>query len=147
MLERVSMSVSVLLDLVLLAAAATAAQDPECRAIADPVARLTCYDLRDRKSLPPSAGEAPMAVPPSAAPRPAPAPSSGDAAGRIASVAPLKYGLFRLTLDDGRMFDTATNKDAPPAVGASVTLRRSFIGTTFLDVPGRSPLTVRRVRQ
>jgi len=147
------MSVSVLLDLLLLMAAAPG---QDCRTVSDPAARLACYDARDAASsaAPAPAAEPPLAMPSTATPRPAalpaPAPAASvraDPSGRVVGVAPLKYGLFRLTLDDGRMFDTATNTDAPPAVGASVTLRRSFIGTTFLDVPGRSPLTVRRVRQ
>lgn len=161
----------------MLAATAAVASPPpqDCRLIADPAARLACYDQRDAAPAasaprPPEARvsqPSPSSVPPAAMPAPGPvaaapayaAPASQPPAassaeiiraarsGRIASVAALRYGLFRLTLDDGRIFETATNTDSPPAVGTSVKLRRSVIGTTFLDVPGRSPITVRLVRQ
>lgn len=150
------MSVSVVSDLFILAAAIAApppAQD--CRAIADPAARLACYDTRESAPTPPAPVAAPAYAPSAAAPvfaPPAPSVSSASIvraapSGRVTTVAPLRYGLFRVTLDDGRVFDTATSTDAPPAAGMAVKLRRSVIGTTFLDMPGRSPITVRLVRQ
>lgn len=144
----------------------------DCRSIADPQARLACYDARDREAPTPAAGQ-PPAAPSVAAPRPAPsaplpartevarapAPSvdtgslssaeivRANPTGRIAAVSPLRYGLFRIQLDDGRQFDTTSNTVAPPLVGETVSLRRTAMGTTFLDVRGRSPITVRLLRQ
>lgn len=66
-----------------------------------------------------------------------------DSSGRVTEITPLRHGLFRVHLDDGRMFDTTTNTAAPPAVGDDVSLRRTVVGTTFLDIRGRSPISVR----
>jgi hypothetical protein len=146
------MAATLMIDLLALAAAAVSPVQ-DCRAISNAADRLACYDARDAAPRPPAAKPVP-AAPTTAEPLPPPAPSASSAAivradpsGRIVSVKRLRYGLSRLTLDDGRVFDTATNTDAPPAVGTSVRLRRSVLGTTFLDSPGRSPLTVRLVRQ
>ena len=160
------MSASLMFDLVAMAAAGAMPQAGDCRAIADPAARLACYDSRAAlpsaatpPSVPaPSYAPPPAAVPPPASTAPAPVPPPrgassasvvrADPTGRVVSVTPLRYGLFRVALDDGRSFDTATNTDPPPPVGASVRLRRTpLLGTTFLDVPGRNPITVRLVRR
>lgn len=158
------MSASLTLDLVIAASALVAPQSGDCRAIADPAARLACYDARDAgqpaaparpvPSEQPVPSIAPAAPAPVLAPVPAPsAPAStattvrADPEGRIVAVAPLRYGLFRLTLDDGRAFDTTTNTQAPPAVGTAVRLRRTPLGTTFIDVAGRDPITVRLARR
>jgi hypothetical protein len=167
--ERDIMAGLLIMDLL---AAAVAASSPvqDCRAISDAARRLACYDMRDTAPIsgpspatpvPSSASPAPpsaSAMPPppisapSASPTLAPSASSAsivraDPSGTIVSITRLRYGLFRLTLDDGRAFDTATNTAAPPPVGSMVRLRRTAIGTTFLDVAGRSPITVRLVRQ
>lgn len=160
-----------MLDLLILAAAGAAAPlASDCRTISESAARLACYDAREAASSPPPApasqptpsapnlASQPRATPQPAhqpAPAPAPTPSGAssasvvraDPSGQIVAVAPLRYGLFRLTLADGRAFDTATDADPPPPIGTTIRLRRSMIGTTFLDAPGRSPITVRLVRQ
>jgi hypothetical protein len=156
------MIVSVLLSLLASSVPGDVSPAQACRTIADSTARLACYDAHERTEAP-APPAAPVATsvhavretpsaPASAVPA-APLASASSATiirdaptGRIAAVQRMRYGLFRLTLDDGRMFDTATDRAAPPAVGATVRLRRSVIGTTFLDVPGESPLTVRLVR-
>lgn len=154
------------LDLLILAAAGAAAPPvTDCRTISESAARLACYDAREAAPPPPPAptnqptASAPgLASQPRSMPQPAyqPAPRPGassasivraEPSGQIVAVAPLRYGLFRLTLADGRAFDTATDADPPPPVGTAIRLRRSMIGTTFLDAPGRSPITVRLVRQ
>ncbi len=143
----------VMIHLVAISAGLSAPQAGECRSIADPAARLACYDERE---APRPAARIPTA--PTAAARPArqPVPTTAgtsradsvraDAEGRVVAVARRRYGLFRLTLDDGRAYDTTTNTQAPPAVGAAIRLRRTPLGTTFLDTRGRDPITVRRVR-
>jgi hypothetical protein len=151
---------SVLIDLLAATAAIATPQNQDCRAITDPAARLACYDSRDRSaaSAAPAAGvpaAAPSYAPPAAvAARPPEAREMSNAEvirsnpnGRVASVQPLKYGLYRLTLADGRVLETATNTQRPPEVGTAVGLRRTLIGTTFLDAPGRDPITVRLVRR
>lgn len=156
------MIVSVLLGFLATTAQSSALPPQACRTIADSAARLACYDALERAEPAAPLATAPAAVP-DAAPRaaipPAPVPvaappastSSADISrdaptGRIATVTRQRYGLYRLTLDDGRTFDTATDRAAPPAAGTTVRLRRSVIGTTFLDAPGQSPITVRLVR-
>lgn len=156
------MIVSVLLGFLATTAQSSALPAQACRTIADSAARLACYDAQERAE-PPARPAAPVATAPDAAPiaaiPPAPVPvaappastSSADIirdapSGRIATVTRQRYGLYRLTLDDGRTFDTATNRATPPAAGTTVRLRRSVIGTTFLDAPGQSPITVRLVR-
>ncbi|WP_419816160.1 hypothetical protein [Glacieibacterium sp.] len=158
------MIASVMIELLALAAVAGSPQTRDCRAIADQSSRLACYDAREASPLAtvppvaaattPQAAAAPTPALPVAAAAPVPAAASPSAAtlvradptGKITSVVPLRHGLFRLTFDDGRAFDTASNVAAPPLVGASVTLRRTLIGTTFLDAPGRSPMAVRFAR-
>ena len=70
-----------------------------------------------------------------------------DPTGRVTAITPLRYGLYRIQLDDGRQFDMTSDVSAPPAVGDAVSLRRTLMGTTFLDIRGRSPITVRLLRQ
>lgn len=140
------------LDLILFAAAAASSPAGDCRAIVDPTARLACYDAQDAQPAAPAPVATQPSGPVSAAPArqpaaPAPMTEQASREGRIAAIAPLRRGLFRITLADGRIFDTATNEDLPPDVGTAIRLRRSVIGTTFLDASGLSPITVRPVRQ
>ncbi|MCW6533369.1 hypothetical protein [Sphingomonas lycopersici] len=118
----------------------------DCRSVADPGARLSCYDAREAASAPPASNAAP-AAPAGPVARSAPPPASPavstEPTGRVAAVTALRYGLFEVRLADGRLFETASNAISPPAVGASVRLRRSVLGTIFMDVPGRPPITVR----
>ncbi|PZU08769.1 hypothetical protein [Sphingomonas sp.] len=149
----------------LIASGATAAeaQVENCRAIADSARRLACYDARDAAPAASSAAPAPSSAAPPASPiaaaQPAPVQTSVPASqssasivrgrpdGRIASVTALRYGLSRIQLEDGRTFETATDTAVPPPAGTEVRLRRTLLGTTFLDADGRRPLTVRLVRQ
>ena len=66
-------------------------------------------------------------------------------AGRIATVSPIRHGYYRLELDDGTAYETTVTGTPPPA-GATVTIRRTFLGTTFFDIRGWSPISVRLAR-
>jgi hypothetical protein len=113
-------------------------QPRDCRAIADPAARLVCYDAGNTAPAP-----APRAERPAPAYRPPASVETASRSGRIAAVERLRHGRHRVTLDDGRRYTTSTNTAAPPRAGQAVTLRRSALGTTFLDIRGRDPITVR----
>lgn len=135
------------------------AQEADCRAITDAAARLACYDVRERTSAVPPPASAPRVATPQAPVGAATAPATGapssrsetttadavraDPGGEIALVTRMRYGKYRIQLADGRMFDTTVNEVVPPEVGEKVTLRRTRLGTTFLDVSGRRSLTVR----
>ena len=156
---------------VLLAAGAEAAPRSidECRTLADPSARLACYDQ--------VAGAAPSAQTPAPAsqlPAPAAAPSfqnrtapptaayqpaapvrvqaapaelkkRSDFDSRLTAVVPLRHGIYRLELEDGTAYET-TAVAPPPAAGEAVHIRRTFVGTTYLDMKGRSPVAIRLAR-
>ncbi len=66
--------------------------------------------------------------------------------GRIAATSPLRHGYFRLELEDGTAYET-TVVGPPPPVGAEVHIRRTLLGTTFFDIKGWSPITVRLSRR
>ena len=141
------------------AASAETSRGEACRSIADPAARLACYDramgtgaANSRASAVTTEDKAPEA-----AARPLATPSVREAnarredqarptrAGRIAAVSPIRHGYYRLELDDGRAYET-TVTGAPPPAGASVQIRRTFLGTTFFDIKGWSPVSVRLAR-
>jgi hypothetical protein len=150
-------------------ALAAPADMEKCRAIADPAQRLACYD---QAAAPTSASAAPVtqspiAQTPAASPPPAvSAPPSEPrharaekrgrreqeqrvelaSEGRIAAVTPLPHGYFRLKLADGTAYNT-TEVANPPPVGADVRIRRTFLGTTFFDIKGWSPIAVRLSRE
>lgn len=67
-------------------------------------------------------------------------------AGRIAAVSPIRHGYYRLELDDGTAYETTVTGTPPPA-GATVKIRRTFLGTTFFDIRGWSPISVRLARR
>ena len=128
-----------------------------CRAIADPTERLACYDrAADQPAASAPARNAPAtplaASPQPLAPAPAPvrAPTREEAkattSGRIAATQPLRHGYFRLELEDGAAYET-TVVGPPPPVGSEVHIRRTLFGTTFFDIKGWSPITVRLSRQ
>ena len=126
-----------------------------CRAIADPAERLACYDrAADQPVAPAPARNAPAAPlaasPPPPVPAPARAPtreeSKAATSGRIAATQPLRHGYFRLELEDGAAYET-TVVGPPPPVGSEVHIRRTLLGTTFFDIKGWSPITVRLSRQ
>ncbi|HWI86394.1 MAG TPA: hypothetical protein VNT42_08745 [Sphingomonas sp.] len=131
----------------------------QCRAIADPAARLACYDEHEGvkgATLPPAAAPAQsMAVEESAAPvlSPAAPRRSTRQAGRdlkhrpafdsqIVAVRPILHGYFEVELADGTIYET-TQTGAQLLPGEAVHYRRSAFGTMFLDIRGRSPITVR----
>ena len=66
--------------------------------------------------------------------------------GRIAAVSPLRHGYFRLELEGGPAYET-TVIGTPPPVGAEVRIRNTLFGTTFFDIKGWSPITVRLSRR
>jgi hypothetical protein len=148
------------------AGGAHAASLRECWAVSDAVARAACYDQVTGRpeptgvpqSVAPGAGYArpapqatgvdpgPARTTPSVpAPRSAEDGSQGDVDTQIISVTPLRHGYFRLELADGSLFNT-TVVAAPPPVGTAVHVRRTFMGTTYFDIAGRSPVAVRRSR-
>lgn len=146
------------------AASAAAADVGKCRAIADPTERLACYDraadqpaARAEPVVPAEPAPArnapatPLAAspqPPTPAPVRAPTREEAQAAtsGRIAAAEPLRHGYFRLAMEDGAVYET-TVVGPPPPVGAEVHIRRTLFGTTFFDIRGWSPITVRLSRQ
>ena len=133
----------------------------QCRSIADPAARLACYDRaadegtagkQGRSAERPAAAPAPSPGSPMTAPEPprvAPATRATDKApanGQIVAMRPLRHGYFALELDNGAIYET-TVVGTPPPVGAEVHIRRTLLGTTFFDIKGWSPITVRPSRQ
>ena len=141
------------------------AQDDPCRAIEDPTQRLACYDQRSGRAVQGGSGQASRPIPAAPAqtapapysPQSAPAPemteSRRDALKRrtdfdssIKAVVTLRHGYYRLELADGTSYDTTTLVP-PPQVGEAVHVRRTPFGTTFFDMEGRDPFTVRLSRR
>jgi hypothetical protein len=136
----------------------------ECRSVADPSARLACYDRvagqgtiapAVTNSVPPPPPAAPASEPtfnsnrtdaPARAATQAEPERRGAFDGRIASVTPLPHGYYRLVLQDGTSYFT-TAVAAPPPVGAEVRIRHTLIGTTYLDTAGRDPIAIRPSRR
>lgn len=140
--------------------AMAAPQAADCRAIADPTARLACYDRQ--AGTYPSAEAADRAEPepyrrpatgPSAlAPTPG-SPAAAPAAVRIdpnrdfnssiVSVSRLSNGFYALGLANGSVWHM-TAIGQPPRVGEAIHHRRTFVGTHYFDIKSRArPLTVR----
>jgi hypothetical protein len=137
----------------------------DCRALTDPSARLACYD--ELAGRPPAAAQAepPAAAAPavtkhatpSSPVQATPAPQASKAPvenlkhrpdfdSRLAAVVPLRHGYYRLELEDGTAYET-TAVAPPPQAGEAVHIRRTFVGTTYLDTPGRSPIAIRLARR
>jgi hypothetical protein len=142
-------------------ASAAPSSTEQCRNIADPAARLACYDRaadegtagkQGRSAERPAAAPAPSPSSPTTAsepPRAAPPTRATEKApvnGQIVAVRPLRHGYFALELDNGAIYET-TVVGTPPPVGAEVHIRRTLLGTTFFDIKGWSPITVRPSRQ
>ena len=143
------------------AASAETSRGEACRSIADPAARLACYDramgtgAASPANTVTTEGKAPEAMaPPLATPSKQSLQEVGDRrqdqatptrTGRIAVVSPIRHGYYRLELDDGTAYETTATGTPPPA-GASVQIRRTFLGTTFFDIKGWSPVSVRLAR-
>ncbi|WP_343615277.1 hypothetical protein [Novosphingobium sp.] len=125
-----------------------------CSTIAAPSARLACYDgLAGQTAAQPSATSMPASLP-APATRPATQPvSTAYTAMRKRShfeaiaqeVEPLPHGLFRLHLADGSTYDTSM-EGAHIVQGTMLHIRRSPLGTTFVDLPSQAPIPVRLVR-
>jgi hypothetical protein len=136
--------------------AALFAQEDRCAGIDDPSARLACYDSRSGRAARPAAVPAPRPASPPSATSPATAnayldqrdalKSRTDFESRLKTVVPLRHGYFRLELADGTSYDTTTVAP-PPAVGDLIHVRRTPFGTTFFDIDGRKPFTVRLSRR
>ena len=136
----------------------------DCRTLADPAARLACYDgVAGRTNAaepqaapisptPPSVSvtESPPArsnnIPPAQAstPRSDSKPRS-DFDSRVTAVIPQRHGYYRFMLEDGSAYLT-TAVATPLAVGDAVHVRRTFVGTTYIDAEGRDPISVRLAR-
>ncbi|UIJ44158.1 hypothetical protein LZK98_13870 [Sphingomonas cannabina] len=136
------------------------AQEDGCARIDDPSARLACYDQRSGRT---ERGSPPVSIPAPPAPAPSSQPSSRatadsyedrrdalksrtDFTSRLKAVKPLRHGYYRLELEDGTAYDTTTVAPPPP-VGETIRVRRSAFGTTFFDIDGRKPFTVRLSRR
>jgi len=142
--------------------AAPSAQD--CRALADPTARLACYDALAAGT--PAPGATPPApaqpIPPAHAPIAAPSPAyvppaptrtvARDGAhgstfdSRLVKVVPQRHGYYRLELEDGSAYLTTAVAPAPPA-GVAVHVRRTFVGTTYIDTAGWDPIAVKLTKR
>ena len=154
-------SISLAVVALLLASSASAAPpgNETCRTISDPGERLACYDRVAGREIP-AAGDQPhrrssdTAVPssppvassPTRAAEPARDRSNAVTNGRIVAVHQLRHGYFSLELDNGASYET-TVVGTPPPVGAEVHIRHTLLGTTFFDIRGWSPITVRQSRQ
>lgn len=134
------------------------AQEDGCASIDDPSARLACYDARSGRAAQSGAAHAPFPVPSSTAPMTSPTLSNADLdqrqalksrtdfGSRLKTVVPLRHGYFRLELADGTSYDTTTVAP-PPIVGDLIHVRRTPLGTSFFDIDGRKPFTVRLSRR
>ena len=134
------------------------AQDDRCASIDDPSNRLACYDARSGRAVQSGAAPAPRPAPSSAPPATSPALSNTnldqrealksltDFDSRLKAVVPLRHGYYRLELADGTSYDTTTVAP-PPTVGDLIHVRRTPFGTTFFDIEGRKPFTVRLSRR
>jgi len=137
----------------------------DCRALTDPSARLACYDELAGRTPAATQAEPPAAAapafnkrvtPPSRiqatpAPQVAKAPVENlkhrpDFDSRLVAVVPLRHGYYRLELEDGTAYETTTVAP-PPQAGEAVHIRRTFVGTTYLDTKGRSPIAIRLARR
>jgi hypothetical protein len=137
----------------------------DCRALADRDARLACYDALPSSApanAPPAASTpAPMAASPSVSPSspvaatPAPTPAPVAAAdterrsnfdSHLIAVVPQRHGYYRLELEDGSAYLT-TSVGPPPPVGAEVHVRRTFVGTTYLDLAGWDPIAIKLTKR
>lgn len=133
------------------------AQPPEmarCAAIADPSARLACYDaMVARPATVPNAAEPPPAVATSPAvsprtaraPRPREAPPSAIVDGRIQAIAPIGNDLFRIELSDGSVWRTGEQSAVRPSVGETVRIRRAMLAY-YASIAGRAAIGVRPER-
>jgi len=142
-----------------------------CRAIANPESRLACYDQLAGGApaatpshttvpapMPAPTPASPPASPAYPVPAPAPAPTAGPTGlsyatlrkrsnfdAMVQTIEPLPHGLFRLHLEDGTAYDTSM-EGARISQGITVHIRRSPLGTTFVDLPGQAPIPVRLFR-
>ena len=140
-----------------------------CTAIADPVARVACYD---KAAMPAAAIEAPSKVarPPkqrqpsraapaaekrfgldsiAAARRPkdSTTASANAITARIVARSDQGAGLWRFMLDTGTSWEmTETTPFDLPVAGDTVTIRRGKIGGYLMDIGSRSAVRVVRVR-
>ena len=123
-----------------------------CSAIADPRARLACYDAKNGAPSAPAGSPAVQAEPVLRGTLPGVRPEARALAqaaplgntGRVASVRPAPHAQWLIILADGRSFETTQTVD-PPLVGDEIHFRKSLVGTKFLDIRGRQPITVRPI--
>ncbi|GFZ97639.1 MULTISPECIES: hypothetical protein [Sphingobium] len=130
------------------------AQEDGCARLDDPSERLACYDRRSGRAAQDSR-PIPVPAPPAAASAAAinsyqdrrdALKSRTDFDSRLKAAIPLRHGYHRLELEDGTAYDTTTVAPPPP-VGAVIHVRRTPFGTTFFDMEGRKPFTVRLSRR
>jgi len=147
-----------------LRAGAAAPSLEDCRSIADAAARLACYDAAANRNAASSpsvdaganrrasrataepAGERTVSVASTPEHTREELKQRSGFQSRLVSVAPLRHGYFRLGLEDGTAYDT-TIVASPPPEGVAVRIRRTLVGTTYLDIKGWSPIPVRLSRR
>ena len=130
------------------------AQEDGCARVDDPSERLACYDRRSGRARQDSR---PIPVPASPAAISAAAINNHqdrrdalknrtDFDSRLKAAIPLRHGYYRLELEDGTAYDMTTVAP-PPQTSTAIHVRRTPFGTTFFDMEGRKPFTVRLSRR
>ena len=131
--------------------AGIAQRTEDCRTIADPARRLSCYDAREANPAQQPATSSPDQPGPYRNTRvnPAPAPAATDLNrtfnSSIAAASLLRNGLYRIRLADGSEWTTSITGQRPK-VGEKIHHRRTLIGTHYFDTEDGRPLTVRPAR-
>jgi hypothetical protein len=141
----------------------------DCSTVVEDRARLKCYDEQAARQKKAAAAASPA---PAAASKPARATSPSSDFGlneealrkrqaasnpdtpkdpeqlvaRVAAVAKKPRGEFRITLDDGQVWEETQHSSSsiPPGVGDTVTIKRGLLGSYFLERGAGLALRVKR---
>lgn len=141
-----------------------------CARLADPMARVACYDRNIGVDIARAEPARPAATPPAAAPMPAPAaapapavfganqlPAPGRPAAppqealtaRITAATERTPGIWLVTLADGAQWqfvDAVPPSFDPPRAGASVTIIAASLGSYIMRYREQRGIRIRRVR-
>jgi hypothetical protein len=143
--------------------ALAAESQQDCGAIADPAARLACYDEKHGKTAPAAAPAPPAATPPAATPEAAPAPPSSfglppkpDPVEEVASIKAHLVGSVKswekgtlFKLDNGQVWKAVGDesryyKNIPE--NAEVTIGRGAFGSYWMEITAvRARIKVKRL--
>ena len=126
----------------------------ECRRIADPAARVACYDnipLGGEAQAAPAAPSQPGGFGSNQLPRSEPERTAepDEVTATVASAAEREPGVYLLTLEDGTQWqfvDAAPRSYAPPRRGSTVEIIAASMGSYLLRHADQRALRVRRVR-